>query len=480
VPSPNSQKFTTKAAKSRANPVWNEQKDFLIGDYEVDCFQIILQDKEGGDAVGSCLIPVKNFAAGSGWIVRDYDLESRGCLRLEVKVDCGNPGVNRPTEGKGQADPKRMIEADLHSSPRVNESTLPQMRTESVRAAARVPELDSRLVDGPAVDRNEGAQEKTAARREDVVKSNAGVYMSRWVKDFGQMVTIRAIGQGVFGVVTLVEDPVTHDQTALKSIEMKTAGGDISELFVQEVEMMIRLRHPCVLPIVGYSLPTSTSPGRIGTKYAINGSLRSALDARRSGSCPSFLDATGVSIILTGLAIGMKFIHSRGVIHRDLKPANILIDERGWPQIGDLGSSRLVSLDVTLTQNVGTPLYMAPEMYEECEYTSAIDVYAFALIAYEVLAGDYVFPPHISRLALMKESSQFQRPPFPEWVKPPMRQIIGLGWLPNVSARPSFESILTDLESANFDVTGCGDSSRIYDFVSHVRRIESESEWALS
>ena len=68
----------------------------------------------------------------------------------------------------------------------------------------------------------------------------------------------------------------------------------------------------------------------------------------------------------------MKYIHSIGWIHLDMKPENILIDENGHPLIGDLGSSRLVDLNVTMTRNIGSPRYMAPEMYEEGRYTNAI------------------------------------------------------------------------------------------------------------
>jgi serine/threonine protein kinase len=53
----------------------------------------------------------------------------------------------------------------------------------------------------------------------------------------------------------------------------------------------------------------------------------------------------------------MRFVHSHNAAHRDLTPANILIDKRGRPLIGDLGSSRLCDLSLMLTSQVGTPLY---------------------------------------------------------------------------------------------------------------------------
>jgi Ras-related protein Rab-6A len=434
IPSPNGQKAATKSVKSGVSMVFDEQLNFVIGNYDVDCFKVLIRQKRSGAAVANHLIPVKLFGIGSGWMEKKFEMCGDGTLMfcgvldVIVRVDGVDPVVFRATDSSGGGD----------------------------RSAA----------DG-------GGGSATRAEVND--SEDGGVKpISGWIKDFNGMRTMRKIGEGAFGVVTLVEDPSTQDQIAVKSIEMNTMGGcDKSELFVREVEMLIRLTHPCVVRIVGYSLPTSTSPGQIGTKFAVNGSLRCALDARRSGSCPSFLDATGVSIILTGLVIGMKFIHSHGVIHRDLKPGNIVIDEHGWPQIGDLGSSRLASLDITLTRDVGTPLYTAPEMYDECEYTSAIDVYSFSLIAYELLVGEYVFPPTISRLVLMKQSLGSHRPPLPELMHPRMKRILRLGWSSDASVRPSFETIFLDFESMNFDVTGQGNSSRLHDFVSHVRGIES-------
>jgi serine/threonine protein kinase len=205
--------------------------------------------------------------------------------------------------------------------------------------------------------------------------------ISEWIRDFRAMQEFGVLGKGGFGVVKLVEDAPTGERIAVKSLHgPDEPDPDLGARFMREVEILIRLRHPCVLSIVGYLLPTATSRAQIGTEFAVNSSLRSALDKLRSGSPPDFMNDTGIAIIVGGLAHGMKFIHSSGVIHRDLKPENVLLDKCGWVRIGDLGSCRLVDMNVTQTKLVGTPLYMAPEMYDEGEYTVAVDVYSCGLI----------------------------------------------------------------------------------------------------
>jgi serine/threonine protein kinase len=108
-------------------------------------------------------------------------------------------------------------------------------------------------------------------------------------------------------------------------------------MFAREIEGLI---HPCYVAVVGYSLATWNSLGQIGTRCAANGSVQDAL-AKSAG----FLDDTDKAIVV----IGMKFFHSQGVAHRGLKPENILLDERGFTQLGDLRSSQFCDAGLTLT-----------------------------------------------------------------------------------------------------------------------------------
>jgi serine/threonine protein kinase len=93
----------------------------------------------------------------------------------------------------------------------------------------------------------------------------------------------------------------------------------------------------------------------------------------------TFLDETGVSIIVCGIVLGMRFIHSQGAMHRDLKPENILHDENEHMMISDLGRSRFDDLCLTLTSQVDCPRYMAPEMSDDSEYIPRLMFICFVL-----------------------------------------------------------------------------------------------------
>jgi serine/threonine protein kinase len=288
------------------------------------------------------------------------------------------------------------------------------------------------------------------------------------IKDFSRMNTIRPLGRGTSGSVTLVEDPSTGQLIALKTFNLQEGGDlEVSDVFFREIDSLVHLTHPCVVPIVGYFLARRDSPPQIATRFAENGSLRDALDKRRRGSLPTFLDATGIAIIVTGIVLGMRFVHSRNAIHRDLKPANILIDKQGRPQIADLGSIRFCDLGLTLTSQVGTPLYMAPEMYEGAGYTGAIDVYAFGLILFEILVGVPVFAP-TNPANLMAKVLGGERPSLPESMHPTVRTIIKRCWAVDPELRDDFDMIFYLLARLSFKITDAVDSKRVAHFVAEV------------
>jgi serine/threonine protein kinase len=261
--------------------------------------------------------------------------------------------------------------------------------------------------------------------------------------------------------VKLVRDPST---TAL--IALKTLDHQASDNFMNEVEMLMKLSHPCILRIVGYSLPTPTVPAQIGTEFAQNRSLR---DLLRNAARP---DDTSIAIIICGIVLGMKFIHSRCIIHRDLKPENILIDEENHAKIGDLGSSRFVNIDRSLTGQVGTPLYMAPEMHD-CGYSEMVDSYSFGLILFELLVGQPVWPSTIATLVLIKKSAKWNRPDLPAEMPETIQKIIRRCWAPDPRIRESFSEILDHLEKIRFQITPNVDVGRVKEFVSEVRQYEA-------
>ena len=96
-----------------------------------------------------------------------------------------------------------------------------------------------------------------------------------------------------------------------------------------------------------------------------------------------------------GLARGLAAAHRRGVLHCDIKPANAMITEEGEVKLLDFGLARLLDrtgpatqpLDAVAGQAVGSPMYMAPELWRGEPATRASDVYSIGVFLYELASG---------------------------------------------------------------------------------------------
>jgi serine/threonine protein kinase len=300
--------------------------------------------------------------------------------------------------------------------------------------------------------------------------------LSEWLVDFTQTRLVRVLGEGSTWTVELREDASFHDLLAVKSLKAASQqSSDITTSFMNEMAIMVRMQHPCVLSIVGYSLPTGSSPAQIGCEFAAHGDLGVLLEQRRRGAAPTFADDTGMAIILCGIVLGMRFLHAHAVMHRDLKPANILIGAGGRPKIGDFGRSRLTTVDLTLTHQVGTPLYMAPEMYKDGDYTSAVDVYSFGLILYECLVGRPVFPLETALYPLIMKVTGGERPPIPETLDPAIGCAIARAWSVDPGDRPTFADLADTFAQLDFKLTPSVDVRRVRAYVGEVLAAETAS-----
>ena len=158
------------------------------------------------------------------------------------------------------------------------------------------------------------------------------------------------------------------------------------ERFEREARIIARLEHPHIVPIYDYA----ESDGRpyFVMKYIKGGTLK-----RRAIKQGIGLD--DMIRMMTLLADALTYAHEKGVLHRDIKPSNILIDERDLPYISDFGLARIAQVgDSTISHDMmlGTLFYISPEQAKgERDLTPATDVYAFAVILYELLAGQAPF-----------------------------------------------------------------------------------------
>jgi serine/threonine protein kinase len=271
--------------------------------------------------------------------------------------------------------------------------------------------------------------------------------MSDYLEEANPSENPRMIGCGISSIVTVGTNPNDGRKYAVKQFYTDCLD---KASFIREIEFLVALNHPCILRILGFSFPSRPTTARIRTEYAENGSLASVLKRARDGSKLNFWNPTGRGLIIFGIVLGMRFVHSCGILHRDLKPSNILINDLGHALIGDFGVSAFDWDDGTMTAETGTVNYAAPEQFREEEPTNKIDVFAFGLIAYEIFVGIAVFPHSMYPGPIMKRILAGDLPRIPDECGQFMQELIARCWSMDPESRPCFADIAVELQSNDF------------------------------
>ena len=82
----------------------------------------------------------------------------------------------------------------------------------------------------------------------------------------------------------------------------------------------------------------------------------------------------------------MKQVHHYQIIHRDIKAANIFLDKNNSAKLADFGIARVLSTDTSKANTrIGTPAYMAPEMFDEkAHYGTPVDIWSLGVVLYQM------------------------------------------------------------------------------------------------
>jgi serine/threonine protein kinase len=254
------------------------------------------------------------------------------------------------------------------------------------------------------------------------------------------------LGCGAFGVVYSGHLSSPDVDVAIKEMYPAKMTSEYEKAFMREIELMAHASHPCVVSLVAWDFG---NPWQLVTvRYATN-----LGDRHMRHATP-----TQKSCIALGIAAGMRYLHSINVIHRDLKPENVLLDDCWRPHVADFGLAKQMTQDAksNMTGGVGTPRYMAPELQlADANYSFPVDVYAFALLLWELSAGEAPFKGQTSDFALGNAVQRGIRPQ-PEKLPEKWREMVVRGWEHDPRNRPTFREWLADpdwfrLDRCNLD-----------------------------
>lgn len=241
-------------------------------------------------------------------------------------------------------------------------------------------------------------QAKTAVRR--AVKAQRGASLSSAGTLSGQVLdsryhVVRRLGEGGMSFVYEARDITSAQSVAVKVLSPKLAKDpNAVERLRREAGLAMRLSHPNACPILRFG---ETEDGLI---YLVMPYLRGELLSDREGDAgPSALEP-GLDILVQ-ICAGLHHAHGLHIIHRDLKPENVMLVPRS------AGGETAVVMDFGLAKDkstgpaaqkltatgivLGTPEFMSPEQVRGKELDPRSDVYATAIMAFELFTGELPF-----------------------------------------------------------------------------------------
>ncbi|KIM73793.1 hypothetical protein PILCRDRAFT_718339 [Piloderma croceum F 1598] len=226
----------------------------------------------------------------------------------------------------------------------------------------------------------------------------------------------------------------------------------------RETRVWHSLEHKNILPFLGLCREIGPSPAMISPLYDnadVHRYIADRLDDRLA--------------VILGVARGLEYLHSKDVIHGDLKGHNVLMDDDGTPLLSDFGRSKFIDHRGFTTAFAGSARYMAPELtaaepdvvYGEDEHgtyenqgtpnlTKETDVFAFSMLALEILTGRLPFfylRQDTTVIAFVQDGKRPERSRcLPSVFTDPMWALLENCWDEAPERRPIMSSIVECLE----------------------------------
>lgn len=215
---------------------------------------------------------------------------------------------------------------------------------------------------------------------------------------------IEKLGKGGFGEVykaNVKAEDLPEKLCAIKILErgkMSTNEWEIAKkLFDQEAQNLNKCQHPNIVRF--HEIGGMDNIHYIVMQFVEGKNLQDLINKKKQLPFAEILEIS--EVVLPAL----DYIHSKGLVHRDLKPGNIMLDD---------GNRQLVILDFGLTRKSidlktdastvifepkkGSPLYMAPELWEKRGVNLKADIYAYGVILFQMLTGEVPFNGDITQV----------------------------------------------------------------------------------
>ncbi|XP_059619211.1 uncharacterized protein LOC132263457 [Phlebotomus argentipes] len=283
---------------------------------------------------------------------------------------------------------------------------------------------------------------------------------SKWEFPRLQLTLDVTLGEGEFGKVVkgFASDIDNRPGVTTVAVKMLKTGAHSVELLalLSEFQLLQEVSHPNVIRLLGACTQATDNP-LIIIEYAKYGSLRNYLRLSRKIECAGIDFTNGVEPVTVKdilsfawqICKGMSYLTEIKLVHRDLAARNVLLAEGKVCKISDFGLTRDVYQDDAYLKRSKDRVpvkWMAPESLADHVYTTRSDVWAFGVLAWELItlgASPYPGVPPQNLYHLLKQGYRMERP---KNCSDDIYAIIKSCWADDPLARPAFKVLVSQWE----------------------------------
>jgi eukaryotic-like serine/threonine-protein kinase len=273
---------------------------------------------------------------------------------------------------------------------------------------------------------------------------------------------VSLLGAGAAGVVYRAFDPQLKRAVALKLLrpELHGASPQQSERMLREAQAMARLSDPHVVAV--YDVGLHEGAVYLVMEHIDGPTLSAWLHAERRSTAE-------ILKVFADAGRGLSAAHQKGLVHRDFKPENVLVAAGGRAKVTDFGLAReseawlaerqvddqaSTELYAPTRGLIGTPAYMAPELFEGGRASPASDQFAFSVALFVALFEQHPFKAGegigLSELVTRVRAGTLQKPPLPNPTSERLFGVLRRGFAPTPAARfGDLPELLAALERAS-------------------------------
>ena len=211
--------------------------------------------------------------------------------------------------------------------------------------------------------------------RTSLLSGPASTAPQRW----GRFELRQKVGEGGFGSVYRAWDADLEREVAVKILKCDVGGESLRDSLLHEGRALARIRHPNVVSVLG--IEAHDEQVAMCMEFVHGETLEDAL--RTHGT----LSAREAAVVGEAVCRALAAVHLAGFIHRDVKARNIMRERAGRIVLMDFGAGR--EEHRPSLREIGTPVYMAPEVLSGAAATVASDIYSVGVLLYHLVTGKY-------------------------------------------------------------------------------------------